>query len=52
MIKAGTIDPLKVVRTTLVDVSGVVSLLTTSEACVVDTHEEDKPGGGAGMGGF
>jgi chaperonin GroEL len=51
MIKAGIVDPLKVVRTALVDASGVASLLTTSEACVVDAPEEDKPAGGAGMGG-
>ncbi|KAI6127027.1 chaperonin GroL [Pisolithus sp. B1] len=40
MIKAGIVDPLKVVRTALVDASGVASLLTTSEACVVDAEEE------------
>jgi chaperonin GroEL len=55
MIKAGIVDPLKVVRTALVDASGVASLLTTSEACVVEA-EEDKPaggmGGGGGMGGM
>ncbi|KAF8129028.1 GroEL-like apical domain-containing protein [Boletus edulis] len=50
MIKAGIVDPLKVVRTALVDASGVASLLTTSEACVVDA-EEEKPAGPAGMGG-
>ena len=31
------------------DASGVA---TTSEACVVDSPEEDKPSGGAGMGGM
>ena len=36
MFDAGIIDPLKVVRTGLVDASGVASLLTTSEACVVE----------------
>jgi chaperonin GroEL len=30
MIKAGIVDPLKVVQTALVDVIGVASLLTTS----------------------
>ncbi|KAG6380013.1 hypothetical protein JVT61DRAFT_8087 [Boletus reticuloceps] len=50
MIKAGIVDPLKVVRTALVDASGVASLLTTSEACVVDA-EEEKPAGPGGMGG-
>jgi chaperonin GroEL len=53
MIKAGIVDPLKVVRTALVDASGVASLLTTSEACVVEVPEEDKTGGGGpGMGGM
>jgi chaperonin GroEL len=51
MIKAGIVDLLKVVRTALVDASGVASLLTTSEACVVDSPEEDKPASGVGMGG-
>ncbi|KAL4071939.1 chaperonin GroL [Scleroderma citrinum] len=53
MIKAGIVDPLKVVRTALVDASGVASLLTTSEACVVEA-EEEKPAGpmGGGMGGM
>ncbi|KAF4608499.1 chaperonin [Pleurotus pulmonarius] len=53
MIKAGIVDPLKVVRTALVDASGVASLLTTSECCVVDAPEDDKPAGGMpGMGGI
>jgi len=49
MIKAGIVDPLKVVRTALVDAAGVASLLTTSEASIVDV-EEEKPAGGPGMG--
>jgi chaperonin GroEL len=54
MIQAGIVDPLRVVRTALVDASGVASLLMTSEVCVVDAPEEDKPAGGpgGGMGGF
>lgn len=55
MIKSGIVDPLKVVRTALVDASGVASLLTTSECCVVDAPEEEKAGAGAmggGMGGM
>ncbi|KAI0065068.1 chaperonin GroL [Artomyces pyxidatus] len=39
MIKAGIVDPLKVVRTALVDAAGVASLLTTSEASIVDGEE-------------
>ncbi|PCH39724.1 chaperonin GroL [Wolfiporia cocos MD-104 SS10] len=50
MIKAGIVDPLKVVRTALVDAAGVASLLTTSEACVVEAEEKDKGGAGAGIG--
>ena len=51
MIKAGIVDPLKVVRTALVDAAGVASLLTTSEVSIVDV-EEEKPAGGPGMGGM
>jgi hypothetical protein len=49
MIKAGIVDPIKVVKTALVDASDVASLLTTSDACVVDAPEEDKPAVGGGM---
>ena len=52
MIKAGIVDPLKVVRTALVDAAGVASLLTTSEACIVESPEEPKSGGMPGMGGM
>ena len=54
MISAGILDPLKVVRTALVDASGVASLLTTSECCVVDAEEKAPAGGmpGMGMGGM
>jgi chaperonin GroEL len=52
MIKAGIVDPLKVVRTALVDASGVASLLTTSEACIVDAEEEKAGGVGAPMNGM
>ncbi|KAJ3192121.1 chaperonin [Irineochytrium annulatum] len=55
MIKAGIIDPLKVVRTALVDASGVASLLVTTEAMIVDAPKpEPAPmaGGGGGMGGM
>jgi chaperonin GroEL len=41
MIKAGIIDPLKVVRTALVDAASVSSLITTSE-CVIAEAPEDK----------
>ncbi|KAG0697841.1 chaperonin GroL [Suillus ampliporus] len=53
MIARGIVDPLKVVRTALVDAAGVASLLTTSECCVVDGEEEKPAGGmGGGMGGM
>ena len=52
MIQAGIVDPLKVVRTALVDASGVASLLTTSEVCVVESEEEKGPAGGLGGGGM
>ena len=48
MVKAGIVDPLKVVRTTLVDASGVASLLT----CVVDGPEGGAGGPRGDMGGF
>jgi chaperonin GroEL len=50
VIKAGIVDPLKVVRTALMHVSEL-GLLTTSEACVVDAPEGDRPVDGAGVGG-
>jgi hypothetical protein len=40
------VDPLKVARAAPVDASGVASLLTTSEACVMDAPEEEKAGDG------
>jgi len=53
MVKMGIIDPTKVVRTALVDASGVASLLITSEAMVVNlpSKEPAAPMGGGGMGG-
>ena len=39
MIKMGIVNLLKVVRTAIVDASGVASLLTTSEVWVVDAPE-------------
>lgn len=55
LIKEGVIDPTKVVRTALLDASGVASLMITTEAMVVEIPEE-KPavpdmGGMGGMGG-
>jgi chaperonin GroEL len=44
MVKAGIIDPLKVVRTALVDAASVSSLITTSECVIVEAPEEKKAG--------
>ncbi|PHU18258.1 Chaperonin CPN60-2, mitochondrial [Capsicum chinense] len=51
MVKAGIIDPLKVIRTALVDAASVSSLLTTTEAVIVELPKDEKasppmPGGG------
>ncbi|KAJ1483957.1 hypothetical protein T484DRAFT_1948769 [Baffinella frigidus] len=51
MIKAGIIDPVKVVRTGLQDASSVAVMMTTTEAMVVQQPEEPAAGGGGGGGG-
>ncbi len=59
MVKAGIIDPVKVVRTALQDAASVAGLLLTTEATVTDAPDDSKaaaggmPGGGmGGMGGM
>ncbi|TDL19335.1 hypothetical protein BD410DRAFT_830452 [Rickenella mellea] len=58
MIKSGIVDPLNVLRTALVDASGVASLLVTSDACIFKSEEKERPSIGGmgdvmgGMGGF
>lgn len=54
MFERGIIDPTKVVRTAIVDASGVASLLTTAEAVITDIPKEEPamPGMGGGMGGM
>ncbi|XP_039135017.1 LOW QUALITY PROTEIN: chaperonin CPN60-2, mitochondrial-like [Dioscorea cayenensis subsp. rotundata] len=55
MVKSGIIDPLKVIRTALVDAASVSSLMTTTEAIVVELPKEEKeatPAMGGGMGGM
>ncbi|WP_127089458.1 chaperonin GroEL [Aquabacter cavernae] len=57
MVKAGIIDPAKVVRTALQDAASVSSLLITTEALVVELPKKSAapamPGGGmGGMGGM
>ncbi|PFH38224.1 heat shock protein HSP60 [Besnoitia besnoiti] len=54
MMAAGIIDPTKVVKTALSDAASVASLMTTTEAAVVEAKEEknDEPmSGGMPMGG-
>ncbi|KAJ0034910.1 hypothetical protein Pint_25252 [Pistacia integerrima] len=54
MVKAGVVDPLKVIRTALVDAASVSSLMTTTEAVVVELPKDEKeaPAMGGGMGGM
>mmetsp|Transcript_35096 Transcript_35096/g.99538 ORF Transcript_35096/g.99538 Transcript_35096/m.99538 type:complete len:575 (-) Transcript_35096:368-2092(-) len=57
MIASGIIDPLKVVRTALVDAASVSSLMTTTECIIVEAPKDDSgppgmPGGMDGMGGM
>ena len=54
LVKAGVIDPTKVVRTALQDAASVAGLLITTEAGIAETPD-DKPAmpmGGGGMGGM
>jgi chaperonin GroEL len=56
LVKAGVIDPAKVVRSALQNAASIASLLLTTEALVSEIPEEKKdapamPGGG-GMGGM
>jgi chaperonin GroEL len=56
MVKAGIIDPTKVVRVALQDASSVAGLLITTEAMIGDLPKKDDmpqmPPGGGGMGGM
>ncbi len=54
MIKAGIIDPTKVVRTALQDAASVAGLLITTEAMIAERPEKKGPPmpGGGGMGGM
>ncbi|KAM5553461.1 chaperonin CPN60-2, mitochondrial [Rosa sericea] len=53
MVKAGIIDPLKVIRTALTDAASISSLLTTTEAVVVELpSDKETPAMGGGMGGM
>src|SRR5438105_4677330 len=57
LVKAGVIDPTKVVRSALQNSSSIASLLLTTEALICAIPEEQKdqaggPGGPGGMGGM
>ena len=53
LVKAGIIDPAKVVRTALQDAASVAGLLITTEAMVADEPEKKSAGGGMpDMGGM
>jgi chaperonin GroEL len=52
LIKAGVIDPTKVVRCALQNAASVSSLLITTEAMVADKPEPDQGGGAMGGGGM
>jgi chaperonin GroEL len=50
LVKAGIIDPTKVVRTALQDAASIAGLLVTTEALVVDAPERKAPPGPSGGG--
>ena len=55
LVKAGVIDPTKVVRSALQNASSIASLLLTTEALIAEIPEEKSAapaGGAAGMGGM
>jgi chaperonin GroEL len=54
MVKAGIIDPAKVVRTALQDAGSIAGLLITTEAMVAELPKDAAPAmpGGGGMGGM
>ena len=54
LVKAGIVDPTKVVRTALQDAASVAGLLVTTEAMVAEKPEKKAPAmpGGGGMGGM
>jgi chaperonin GroEL len=55
LVKAGIIDPTKVVRTAIQDAASIAGLLITTEAMIAETPKKDAPMppmGGGGMGGM
>jgi chaperonin GroEL len=49
LVKAGVIDPTKVVRTALQNAASVASMLLTTEALIAEKPEKKKGGAGGGM---
>ncbi|HEY1913389.1 MAG TPA: TCP-1/cpn60 chaperonin family protein, partial [Vicinamibacterales bacterium] len=52
LVKAGVIDPAKVVRSALQNASSIASLLLTTEALICDLPDEKKDVAGAAGGGM
>jgi chaperonin GroEL len=57
MIKAGIIDPVKVVRGALENAASIAAMILTTDVLITDLPEKDKPaamppGGMGGMGGM
>ena len=52
LVKAGVIDPTKVVRTALQDAASVAGLLITTEAAISEAPEDKAAGGMPDMGGM
>ena len=52
LVKAGVVDPAKVVRTALQNAASIAALMLTTEALVTEIPEKEKPasGGAGGMG--
>jgi chaperonin GroEL len=51
LVKAGVLDPTKVVRTALTNAGSISSLMLTTEALVAEIPEEKKAPAGGGHGG-
>jgi chaperonin GroEL len=52
LVKAGVIDPAKVVRCALQDAASVAGLLVTTEAMIAERPEKKAPAGAPDMGGM
>ena len=52
MIKAGIVDPAKVVRSALQNAASIAAMILTTETLVADKPEPNPPPAPAGMGGI